>query len=54
MLVVDGGVAVEFDHAHRLLENPEGFFTKLVDETGFTTSRHLKQMAKQNYEQKSR
>ncbi|XP_055309579.1 probable multidrug resistance-associated protein lethal(2)03659 isoform X2 [Sitodiplosis mosellana] len=53
VLVVDGGVAVEFDHAHRLLENPDGFLTKLVDETGFTTSRHLKQMAKQNFERKS-
>lgn len=53
VLVVDGGEAVEFDHAHRLLENPNGFLTKLVDETGFTTSRYLKQMAKQNFERKS-
>ncbi|XP_031637356.1 probable multidrug resistance-associated protein lethal(2)03659 isoform X2 [Contarinia nasturtii] len=54
VLVMDAGQAVEFDHAHRLLENSNGFLTKLVDETGFTTSRHLKQMAKQNYERKSR
>lgn len=53
VLVVDGGEAVEFDHAHRLLENPDGFLTKLVDETGFTTSRYLKQMAKQNFDRKS-
>lgn len=52
VLVVDDGNAVEFDHAHRLLENPDGFLRKLVDETGFTTSRYLKQMAKQNYERK--
>lgn len=52
VLVVDDGNAVEFDHAHRLLENPDGFLRKLVDETGFTQSRYLKQMAKQNYERK--
>lgn len=53
VLVVDGGIAVEFDHAHHLLQNPDGFLTKFVDETGFATSRSLKQMAKQNYERKS-
>lgn len=53
VLVVDDGVAVEFDHAYRLLDNPDGFLTKLVDETGFTTSRYLKQMAKQNFEGKT-
>lgn len=53
VLVMDGGVMVEFDHAHHLLQNSNGYLTKLVDETGFTTSRYLRQMAKQNYERKS-
>lgn len=53
VLVVHDGQAAEFDHAHCLLQNPDGFLSKLVDETGFTTSRYLKQLAKQNYERKS-
>lgn len=53
VLVIDGGEAVEFDHAHRLLGNPDGFLTKLVNETGFTTSRYLKDMARKNFERKT-
>lgn len=48
VLVMDGGSMVEFDHAHCLLQNNEGFFTKLVEETPDTHA--LKEMAKNSYE----
>lgn len=50
VLVMDAGEAVEFEHAHQLLERSNGYLTKLVDETGITTARQLKQMAKQSFD----
>lgn len=52
VLVMDAGRAVEFDHAHCLLQNNEGFLTKLVNETGPTNARCLKGIAQQSYENK--
>lgn len=52
ILVMDGGQAVEFNHAHCLLQNADGFLTKLVDETGAKDARYLKELARINYEQK--
>lgn len=47
ILVMDGGIAVEFDHAHNLLKS-EGYFSKLVNETA--DAQLLKNMAKSSYD----
>ncbi|XP_055302412.1 probable multidrug resistance-associated protein lethal(2)03659 [Sitodiplosis mosellana] len=53
ILVMDAGKVVEFDHAHRLLQNSDGFLTKLVNETGPTDAQYLKEIAQLSYEKKS-
>lgn len=50
VLVMDAGQIVEFDHAHCLLQNANGFLTKLVNETGTTDAKYLKEIAKLSYE----
>lgn len=52
VLVMDAGQAVEFDHAHCLLQNEEGFLTKLVNESGPTNARYLREIAQKSYEHK--
>lgn len=52
VLVMDAGQAVEFDHAHCLLQNDDGFLTKLVNETGSTNAQYLREIAQKNYENK--
>lgn len=52
ILVMDAGQAVEFDHEHCLLQNKNGFFTKLVHETGSENSKFMKDIAKKSYNQK--
>lgn len=51
VLVMDAGRAVEFDHAHRLFQNKDGFLSKLVDETGPVNAQNLKDIARNNYEE---
>lgn len=45
ILVMDGGVLVEFDHPYLLLQNRNGFFYKLVQETGNNMTEILKRIA---------
>ncbi|XP_031633880.1 probable multidrug resistance-associated protein lethal(2)03659 [Contarinia nasturtii] len=52
ILVMDAGQAVEFDHAHCLLQNENGFLTKLVHETGSENSKYIKDIAMKSYEKK--
>lgn len=52
ILVLDAGEIVEFDHAHCLLQKADGFLSKLVNETGSFNAQHLREIAKQNYDQK--
>lgn len=52
VLVLDAGEIVEFDHAHRLLQNANGFLSKLVNETGSMNAQHLIEVAKQSYDTK--
>lgn len=49
VLLIDDGCAVEFDHPHVLLQRDDGFFRKLVDQTGSDTSTQLKKAAAQVY-----
>lgn len=52
ILVMDAGKVVEFDHAHRLLQDDNGFLTKLVNETGPTEALFLKKIAQLSYKNK--
>lgn len=40
----------EFDHPHILLQNENGYLSKMVHETGSTMIEALRNVAKQNYE----
>ncbi|KAJ8938370.1 hypothetical protein NQ318_022868 [Aromia moschata] len=54
VLVMDAGQVVEFAHPHELLQNTEGFFAKMVKETGKTMETSLREVAKNDYEPKFR
>ena len=46
VLVMNFGEAVEYDHPHVLLRKNDGYFTKMVQQTGSSMSEHLKNIAK--------
>ncbi|KAL3283448.1 hypothetical protein HHI36_006593 [Cryptolaemus montrouzieri] len=52
VLVMDSGCKVEFDHPHILLQNPEGYFTKMLLETGPTMTQNLKTIAFEAFQSK--
>ncbi|XP_066250978.1 ATP-binding cassette sub-family C member 4-like [Euwallacea similis] len=45
VLVMDGGHIVEYDHPHKLLQLPEGYFTGMVMETGPAMTEQLRIVA---------
>ncbi|KAL3283196.1 hypothetical protein HHI36_006346 [Cryptolaemus montrouzieri] len=49
VIVMDAGEMKEFAAPHELLQNPEGFFTKMVMETGPTMEAKLKTIAEEHY-----
>ncbi|XP_065203724.1 probable multidrug resistance-associated protein lethal(2)03659 isoform X2 [Planococcus citri] len=49
VLVMDAGTCVEFDHPHLLLQNREGFLSKMVENTGRGTSELLHDIARRSY-----
>ncbi|CAG9854876.1 unnamed protein product [Phyllotreta striolata] len=49
VLVMDAGSAVEFNHPHILLQNPEGIFYSLVKQTGKSMAENLSKIAEQSY-----
>ncbi|XP_014258970.1 probable multidrug resistance-associated protein lethal(2)03659 isoform X2 [Cimex lectularius] len=49
VLVMDAGTMVEFDHPYKLLENKNGFFSKMVENTGTQTAARLMQMAHESF-----
>ncbi|KAI4466024.1 atp-binding cassette sub-family c [Holotrichia oblita] len=49
IIVMDAGRIVECDHPHLLLQNENGYFTKLVMETGDTMFHSLKKIAQDAY-----
>ncbi|XP_022909501.2 probable multidrug resistance-associated protein lethal(2)03659 [Onthophagus taurus] len=53
VLVMDSGKMVEFDHPHKLLQNSDGYFSKMVDETGPSMSANLREIAKFTFDKLS-
>lgn len=47
VLVMDTGTMVEFDHSYNLLKNQNGFFYKMVEQTGKTMADMLRTMAEE-------
>lgn len=45
VLVMDFGKIIEFDHPYRLLKNTNGFFYKMVEQTGKDTAYFLHSVA---------
>ncbi|KAG5881447.1 hypothetical protein JTB14_037665 [Gonioctena quinquepunctata] len=50
VLVMDAGEAVEFAHPHVLLQNPEGYFTRMVRQTGPSMEASLRKIAKDHFD----
>lgn len=50
VLVMDSGTMVEYAHPFQLLKEQDGYFNKLVQETGKTMSEQLTRIAQQSYE----
>lgn len=50
VLVMNFGEAVEFGHPHELLRNANGFFSKMLHETGRTMEDNLRQLAKEAFD----
>ncbi|KAL0132722.1 hypothetical protein PUN28_000454 [Cardiocondyla obscurior] len=47
VLVMEQGQVLEFDHSHILLQNEQGHFTSMVQETGRAMTEQLRQSAKE-------
>lgn len=52
VIVMDGGEAVEFAHPHELLQNADGYFTKMVQQTGKAMEEHLRSIAQESFEKR--
>nr|XP_023026912.1 multidrug resistance-associated protein 4-like isoform X1 [Leptinotarsa decemlineata] len=53
ILVMDGGEALEYSHAHVLLQSPDGHFKKMVEELGAKSQETLREAAKKDFEKKN-
>lgn len=47
---MESGKMVEFDHPHMLLQNQNGVFYKMVQETGKSMSEQLRKVAFMSYQ----
>ncbi|XP_014208061.1 multidrug resistance-associated protein 4-like [Copidosoma floridanum] len=53
VLVMNYGEAVEFDHPHLLLQKNNGYFVKMVQQTGNTMASHLKNVAEKAFKKQN-
>lgn len=53
VLVMGAGQAMEFDHPHVLLQNPDGHFLKMVEETGKSMTQQLTNVATQSWTERN-
>lgn len=53
VLVMDAGEAVEYAPPHELLQKSEGYFTKMVEQTGKSMEDYLRSIAKETYEKRN-
>lgn len=49
VLVMEAGQMVEFDHPYKLLQDTQGYFYKMVAQTGKTMTTHLHSIATKTY-----
>ncbi|ODM93387.1 ABC transporter C family member 10 [Orchesella cincta] len=49
ILVLDNGFVMEYDHPHRLLQNPNGILTSMVQHTGKSSSALLRKIAAETF-----
>lgn len=54
VLVMDAGQAVELGHPHKLLQKPDGYFRRLVDNTGPASAATLEAAAEESFKRKAR
>lgn len=52
VLVMEAGEAVEFDHPYILLQNPDGYFSKMVQQIGKSMESNFKDIAFEDYKSK--
>lgn len=52
VLVMESGCMVEYDHPHKLLQNPNSKFHQMVAEAGKHEKHQLEEIAKNSYERK--
>lgn len=52
VMVMDMGMMIQFNHPHLLLQNPDGHFTKMVEQTGPTMTEQLRNVAENAYKLK--
>lgn len=50
VLVMDRGQMMEFEHPHKLLQNPDSMLSQMVAQLGKATENHLKEVAKEAYD----
>lgn len=53
VMVMEQGELIEFDHPYRLLQNPNGIFSQMVQQTGPKMSTTLRNVAYEAFTQKS-
>lgn len=53
VLVMKSGHVAEFDHPHQLLQQPNGYFTNMVLETGPNMTEQLRHVALKSWNEKN-
>lgn len=52
VLIMEAGTVMEFDHPYNLLQNSNGYFSKLVSQTGHGGAQRLYDIAEKSYMKK--